>query len=360
MNNTLKDIFTKEKPKYFGTLSFNSEADLNEFMSAISEATENEKMISVPSIKGINHFVQISGKKQLLRKPKGEVTSVFVGPYVEPCPFTVQTDYGPYTFNFKRIKKQEGVVLQNSENAVVHIRMIVKPEDGGGVTYTFKTNPTLAKTITSIGCEYNALRHLIAHLHPPEPTKKVKKVLDALRSLEEYWGRVGELEKVLGVPFEPSNITDSMTDEANMEKLYVLLIKKYALRESLNDITVTYKDSNEPFRHSVGTHIGLTTRDEMTFFIYGVEIKVYASSIYFNAIVDAIEDDIEPASYKVRFCGTETKPLFKVIRGYLREEDVPEKEDFNKLYKEFSDAKTFNQIIDELQSEYHVGVRVME
>lgn len=358
MGNPLKGIFSKEEPKFIGTVTFESEAAKTAFLNAIYDANEGEKAMEISGVKDIKSFVEVGKKRYLI--DEGEIAVVSIGPHIEHFPFEVNTDYGGYTFELGRIRKETELVVQNSKSEVVYIRMSIPYGQNHPMSFTFKTNPKHADKMETIVLSYNALRHLILRLFQDNITSDIKKVLDSLLQLEAYWKRIVEIEKLLNVSFSPANISDSSTDQGNAEKLYLLLVKQRSIRESLEDVTTTHSGEDIQMKLTLGTHIGFATRSAVLFSVYGEEVTVYVINVFFNAIVNSIDKSEEDNSYRVRYCGTAAEPLYKVVRGYVTEEEMPTIDDFGRAYKELSGAKTFNEIMDEVQGEYHSMVRMME
>jgi hypothetical protein len=351
MNNPLKSIFTKAEPEFVETLLFNSEAERSAFIKAIEEATEKEQGIKVHGVKGILSFVQFAESRHSINLHEGEVAAVYVYPHTEKCPIELETDYGFYTFNLDRIRKEKEIVLQNNKDDIVYVRITIKHDQKNRATLTFKTKPAAAKNIADIVHAYNALRHLLKRFFPFDTLEEVKKEINVLWQLEKYWNRIMELENTLNISFLPSSITNSTTDKENIERLHFLLVKQLAIRESLKDVTATYTATDQGLPFSVGTHIGFAIRDKSSLTVYGTQIDIFTISIFFHAVVDGVEECPENGSYRVKFCGAETQPLYKVMCAYEEEDKLPGIEDFNKLYNEYADAKTFDELMEELYAD---------
>lgn len=355
MGNILKDIFSSEEPQYGGTIKFvNSEA-YHDFLKALSTVNDEEKGVEISGVDSMETFIETNAGKQILND-FGEIIQLFIALSTEQAPYEVSTDFGRYTFDFERLVKKDEIVLKNNTDAIVHIRVVLKLKEGK-VNITYKTNPHIAETIESIIYSYNATRYLIkSFLKPATSNNEVNKAIGFFREYESFWKRVHELEKLLNIHFLPKNINDSLEDRRDIEQLYLLLIKKMPIRENLRDISLSIKHNEFSFEKGLkeGDKFGITLNEAYEYEVYGEKLSIFFATFIFNAIVDRIDDNQEKREYVIKCVGTDSEPIYKVYEGFKTlDEAETALNDLNEFNGNLANAKTLNDIMHEMQVEYH-------
>lgn len=361
MSNLLNEIFSQDEPEYKGTLTFEDAAARAEFLKALDRSNEEEQPIEIKGIKNLANYIETKHGKHLYDSHAGEIIQFYVFPSFEARPFEVDTDYGKYTFDFKQIKKNNNdIVTKNDENAIVHIQIITNQSEPE-ISFMYKLNPMGADSVETIVKSYNALRKLIERFMKVDIDDEVGRAFTSLSQLEAYWTRVRQVEKALGINFDPSRITDSNKDEGDIELIYLLIIKRLPIRYTIKGFTVKmkYSDSFDKESFGVGRQIAPPgVNGKISFSVYGEAFTIYTKTYFFNSVIDAIEDDINKKEYTVMCIGTETKPLYAVYFGYAVPDEVPAAEGFNGIHEKYAGAKTFNETMDALNEEYHSPIRM--
>ena len=358
MGNILRDIFSSDEPQYGGTLKFvNSEA-YNDFIKALNTSNDEEKGVEISGIDSMEIFIETNAGKQILND-FGEIIQLFIAPSTEPAPYEVSTDFGRYTFDFEKLVKKDEIVVKNNTDAIVHIRIVLKLKEGK-VNLTYKTNPNRAETIENIIHSYNAARYLIkSFLKPATSNSEVNKVINFFRKYESFWKRVHEIEKLLDIHFLPKNISDTLEDRMDIEQLYLLLIKKMPIRENLRDISLSIKHKEFSFEKGLkeGDKYGITLNEAYEYKVYGEKLSIFFATFIFNAIIDSIDDNQENREYIIKCVGTDSEPIYKVYEGFKTlDEAETALNDLNEFNDNLANAKTFNDIMHEMQVEYHSAI----
>lgn len=351
MSNLLRDIFAAEEPMYKGTLSFETAEDRSNFLNALKLLEEEERPIKIRGVKEFETYLETSLGKNVFDKSIGKIVQFYIAPSTEKRPYSVDTDYGKYTFDFEQFKKSKGVVVtRTNENGVLIIK-ITATYTKETFDFTYRINHTKADSIETIVKSYNALRMLIQRFCPATAGGDTKHadILRSLNELEQYWGRVWELEEKLNIHFDPSEIEGAQKEMVNLETLYLLLVKKLPIRKKIGNfnISMDYEERHQNNEYSVGQQMGIFTNEMKTFTVFGNEIKVYTDNYIFNAVIDSIENDKQEEKFIVNYSGSETKPLYCVYLGYTSPEFLADNPDFNIAQRELADAKTFNGLMDE-------------
>lgn len=357
MGNILKDIFTYEEPQYGVTVKFLNNEAYSNFLNALNKANDEEKMVEVKGVNSVEIFTKTNSAKQILEEA-GEIVNFFIGSSTEPAPYAVSTDYGSYTFEFERLVKKGEIVLKNKIDSIVNFRLTVNMKENN-INIKYRTNPNLASSVENIITSYNAAWRFINDIKGKNSNDEVNDIISFFKELELYWIRVQELEKMLGIHFHPENINNSKEDQNDINKLYLLLVKKMAIRENLKDVSFTVNNSglstNEDLKKDM--KFGMTYIEEYEYKILGEEFSIFFSNMIFNAIVDSIEEYQEKHEYIIKCIGTDSEPLFKVYKGHKTMDEAEiSSDDFNKLYSEYKNTKSFSEIMKGMQEEYHRAI----
>ena len=346
MSNPLLKIFSNEEPTCNATLFFETDEDRKQFVQTVYSA---EKAEEITGVKKIEHFLE-NGDSKYLVDNHSDIVKLFIYPHYEDIPYSIDTDYGEYVFNLKRFNKGKMIVLKNDEKDITHIKIAIDSEKIGEptITFNYKLNPRNAKNIEEIIKSYNALGKLLSQFIS-EKSNQQNGNIAILQELEFFWKRAREIETKVNVHFNPANIDNSIEDRNNIEKIYILLIDRFPVRTNLNDLTLTLvadqEFNNNDFKQ--GSKMAVSFVDTVEYTVYGEKISIDRQNFVFQSVIDSIDYNSETNEYKVKYVGTETKPLYRVFVGHVPPADITEKVDFNRDYKKYSNAKTFNEIVSE-------------
>lgn len=357
MANPLKDIFSVDEPEYLLSVEFENEQAYQNFIEQLNSSEDGFKF---DGVKQTTQYIKSGTSKQKLDEHKG-ITHFYVSPKKETVPIEIVSDFGPYTFNFVRIEKPNEIVLKTEDDDIVSFRFSF-PKKSETFNLSYSLNPTKADNIEQIIKKYNAAIHLIKKFRGKKANEYIDNELSLLQNSESYWNRVYEVEKVLEIEFNPSKINDTAKDKGNIEQLYLLLVKKLPICLKLNHFTATAENTDD-FDKSLfvkGANIATAYSDSMLFEIYGEKLNIFTMNYIFNSIVESIIENSEARTYKVKYVGTESDPLKRVYLGYKTLNEIPDNEtmDFNETYRRLSNAKTFNELMDDMDSEYHTSIRM--
>lgn len=361
MGNPLEDIFSTAEPEFKGNLKFDSTEAYESFIKSMNVALDEERMVEIHGIQEIEEYIVTNSEKQLLAK-RDNISRFFIGPSVETEPFEIETDYGKHVFILERIIKKDELVVKSDIANVVNIRVVYKP-DKKQVSFTYTASPRQADSVFTIVRSYNAARHLLQKLFTINTSEEVDRSISSFRDMENYWMRVHEIERVMEITFHPSNMNDSIEDQLDIEKLYLLLIKKLPIRENLKDVTFTakYDELFEKSKLSVGDKMRVANGKVIDYRIYGTEFSLYTANFVFNAAIHSIEDIPLNQEYIVKCFSNDTNPLYNVYLGFKTpDEAISTINAFGELADNIIDAKTFNSIMKEMQEEYHSQIRLNE
>lgn len=306
-------------PVYKGLLKFNSNEDYKNFHQALKTAFDEERSVPINGIDKVETFIETSAGKQMLFE-HDKISSFFIFPNTEDIPYTLKTDYGDYTFNFKRLVKENEIVIKNETNAIMQIRIEFKLHEKT-VNYTYKVQFSFAKDIETIFKTYNATSYLLKKLF--KQTVEGNKAIDSLKASELYWKHVYELEKFLNLRFIPSEIGDIVEDVNKIEELYILLLKNAPIRRNLNNVKLTIKKDNIDVKEvDKGKEIKIGVIETLDYKIYGASFSIYTFNLFFNSYVDSMLLDQNEAEYIITCNSIDDKPLYRSSLAFKTKEQA--------------------------------------
>lgn len=345
MGNTLKDIFSVDDPKFEVNLKFKSKESFESFQEALKRVYDEGESVCFDGVSSVT-FVAASKTGKYPINEDNDITNLFISPYLEPVPFTINTDYGEYTFGFTRKKNNKEIIISNSITDIVHLTIRYKLSENIA-NLSYKTNPQIADNVETIIKSYNATWHLFTKLFIEKTHSKVTNIINSFRLMESYWKRVREIERDLNISFCPKNIKGELNDRQCIEELYILLIRKMPLRENLKDITIT--SNHLPDEVKKGGNYVITNITDHEYNVYGCTIPVYTVDCIFNSIVEDIKQSEDKTEYIVKCTGTDTEPIYKSSLGFKTKEEAElVLQDISKNFETLSAAKTINEIIKEM------------
>lgn len=333
MGNKLRDIFSSDFPELTSTISFSDATKKQEFENALKKAYETGEAVVLGDdvVSRINTRMKTKTGERLLDE-QDNISHFTVAPSREPAPITVETDYGKYTFKFIRTYLKDKVILANDKNHIVYIIATFNTNNeskGITINLTYTTNPERATSVLDIAKTYNAVTKFLNQYLGAEASDNsdMQKSLSFFRRTELMCLQMHEIEKLYKHSFPPAKITKLNTQMYRSIKiLNLFLVKHLPIKQNLDDFTLTFKKSLSAENYN-GLKIGsknafsLTSQEE--FNILGKSLKVYLTSIIYNAEISSITED-DNGNYDVICTGTDAEPMFKVALGFLTKAEASE------------------------------------
>lgn len=349
MSNKLKDIFSNKMFDLGGTLHFQDSKSKEKFFEALQIVESEERAVEVKGVSSLTTKVR-DGEMEYPFLEQKELIKVFITPPI--VPFVLNTEYGEKTVLFKRYQTTNEIILETDENEVVYFR-IVFIRNTSKITFTYRTQPHLAKTVKDIIENYNTaiafLNTIFIYKDSQDLSDRnafIYNMRESILRLESFFKRLYSLEQELGLSFQPTQINDTENDERELEELYLLLIEKKVIRlnAKLNETESTgIKMELGYHKLEVGSKITLTFLGESEYTIYGQKISVYTANLLSNAIIKAVKEG-EDGTIKILYGDTDDRPMYISYTGFKTKNEAEQEMKTIMEHKErYTEALTVNE-----------------
>lgn len=349
MGNPLKDIFNTEAPQYISTLHFDDLESKKHFIDIMNQASENGEFVEVSGVSKIDNYIKSGNYTQKLND-SGEMIKFFIGPSKEKRPFTINTDYGEYTFEFESYKTKDSIIAETNKNTdTLYTKMVL--HNDGKININFKLEISRAQNVESLICLLNAAYCLIQKMMP-DGSYESNTQFKMLRGSEEYWKIVRKVEQSLGITFNPQKFSEDSTqmekDEKSIFEVYYLFVEKCMIKQNnIKNLTIRLNKDNDITIPEIGQKIGLSYIDTNQKEFYGEKFDFYLENFIPKAIVSKIEEE-DKNTIKIDITGTDTEPLILFYRAYKTKEEIDTLPDLNQI--NFDDVKSLPELIHELNT----------
>ncbi|KUO78068.1 MAG: hypothetical protein APF81_25720 [Desulfosporosinus sp. BRH_c37] len=323
MSNKLKDIFSNKMFDLGGNLHFQDSESYKKFLEALQIVQNEGREVEVKGVSSLTTKVRDGEMEYPFLEQKG-LTQLIIAPSTEDVPFVLNTEYGEKTVLFKRYQTTNEIILETDRNEVVYFK-IVFIKNTSDVTFTYRTQPHLAKTVKDIVENYNTAIALLDTIFLYKDNqdlsdgyKPIYNTRESILGLESFFKRLYLLEQELELSFQPMQINDTENDEGELEELYLLLIEKKVIRLNAKlNATESTGMTMESGAHKleVGSKIDLTFLGESEYTIYGQKISVHTANLLSNAIIKVVKEG-EDGTIKVLYGDTDNRPMYISYTGF--------------------------------------------
>jgi len=235
MPNKLKEIFSDKMFDLGGKIYFQDNEAHRQFLNALQIVQDEGKPVEVKGITALTTVVR-DGEMVYPFLEQKDFSQFIVAPSTEDVPIVVNTKHGEKTVLFKCYHTTNETVLETGENEIVYFK-IVFIKGTPNITFTYRTQPQLAKTIKDIVESYNTTIALLNNLFKDDDKQElsdeytfIHDTRESFIELESFFSRLYLIEQELGLSFSPAKIGDTENDEEELEELYLLLIEKKVIR----------------------------------------------------------------------------------------------------------------------------------
>lgn len=326
MANKLKDIFSDDLPKYESTLKFQDNEAYRKFQAALEAVQNDGSAVPVDGVESISLYIQDHGIRFPLDQHT-DITYFVIAPATESAPYSVTWPGGEKTYNFKRYRINEGIVLETDKNAVIYLKLVASQE-AQKVRITYQIQYQYAKSIGEIEAELLACIYFILQFtrsttrkEQSEEAGRIREIIRYLRYTKGFITRLSAVEQKLSVKFDPQKLNSlSREDQQEIEDLYVLLCRELPLRlnAKLNsaDISGIECSENEDVL-TVGKTIALCFDKDVTYDLLGQQFTIYTANVLLNAIIKDFCRDGDKIT--VYYGDTDSQPIYISYSAYLEE-----------------------------------------
>lgn len=356
MSNKLKDIFSNKMVDYEGKLNFKDIESHKEFLKALETVQNEGRGVEVNGVTSMTTKVK-DGKMEYPFLKHKEITKLVVGPSTEDVEIVLNTKHGEKIILFNRYKTTNKIILETEKNEVVYFKFeFIK--NTTNITFTYRAQPHLAKTVKEIVEKYNTALALLNTMFIQEDNHDlsgkyilIHNMKEYLLRLESFFKKLYLLELELSILFSPQQFNNMESDIVRLEELYLLLVEKRVIRlnRKLKETESTsVKMKFEAHKIEVGSKIDLTFNGETEYTIYGQKISIHTANLLSNAIIKTVKEDEEGIT-KVLYGDTDNQPMYISYMGFnTADEASQELKNIMKHKEKYTEALTLNEQIEKI------------
>jgi hypothetical protein len=359
MSNKLKDVFSNKMFDLGGRIGFQDIKSYKKFLDALQIVQNDGRMIEVSGASTLTTNAK-DGEMEYPFLEQKEVTQLIIAPSTEDVPFVLNTVYGEKTVLFKRYQTTNEIILETDRNVIVYFK-ITFIKNNSNITFTYRTQPHLAKTVKDIVENYNTAIEFLNTLFIYKDNQDLSdeyalifNMRESIMRLKSFYKRLYLVEQELELSIQPTQINDTENDEEELDELYLLLIEKKAIRlnAKLNETTGMPIESGT-HKLEVGSKIDLIFLGESEYTIYGLNISIYTANLLSNAIIKDVKEG-EDKTIKVLYGDTDNLPMFISFTGFKTIDEAKQEMKNIMMHKEkYIDAMTFNEHIEVIENTYY-------
>lgn len=351
MKNRLQKIFSHEYPeKYIGQIKFTDSEFSKVFYEKLGEVYEtgsSQKIDGVDSIE-LNQF--INGEKYPLDSYE-KIIDLHIFPQKEPVEIKVRTEYEDFIWVFDRIKLKEKTILKNNKEDIFYVNFEFLKNST--LNFRVKANPQYASSIIEINKTYSAALELFATIFKDEPIE-LSEIINSLKNELGFWMRAYKIEQLLNIEFKPDlmELETSNVIMRQIDELYLLLVKKIALRENqgLTSFTINpslEKEETPIIKDKEKFVLNFSSSQELN--ILGQEIYIYLVCVAFNHIIDSVKKDDKTGEIIANMREDESSPRYISLKGFASKEEQETEhqmlnENLSENIREYEKAETIDGI----------------
>lgn len=328
MGNKLRDIFSDTAVEMGGRIRFENPDAHKKFLEALQIVWEEGKTVKLDGVSSILSGVK-NGQYIYPFLENKCLDQVIVAPSMESVPIELETELGMRTLMFRRYSVLNEIILETDTKAVVYIKLRVS-KDAEQSTFTYKTQPELAKDTKEIIESYSTVLAFINSLFRDDVGGKHPEELDLIRKTKKYfigsvafYRKMQKIEQDFNLKFDMSKHNEEQNDEQELEELYALIYEKRAFRLSakLNskegiNVSAGLSDAEK----AIGTQILLTFASDAKCELYGQTISFFTANLLINAVIKEVRGK-EDGSVQLWYDDTDVEPMYISYTGFVTEEE---------------------------------------
>jgi len=361
MPNKLKDIFSDSMFDLGGRIHFEDKKAHRQFLEALQIVWDEGKAVEVKGVTAVTTEAKDGEMVYPFLEHKDTITNFVVAPSREAVPFELNTKYGEKIVLFKRYYTTNATILETDENEIVYLK-IVFIKGNPSITFTYRTQPQLAKTIKDIVESYNTTIAFLNELFKDSDKRAssdelvlIRNIKETFLKLESFFSILYLLEQELELSFEPAAINSTENDQREIEELYLLMIEKQVIRlnEKLTATETTGITVQAGYlKPEIGSKLDITFLSKIEYTVYGQKISVHTANLLSNSIVKQFEEN-KDGSVKILYDGTDSQPMYISYTGFKTIDEAEHEMRAIMEHKEkYTDALTFNEHMKESNKGY--------
>lgn len=306
-----------------GNLKFRDQEAYNKFVKALETVYNEGRMIKVDGVSAINTNMK-DGDMVCPFMVETQPNEVIIGPSVETISVTIDIIGGQKNVEIQRYHTKNDVICQTKEDEIVFLKFSFS-KDSHNVQFTYRMQVQFAKSVKDVEESYCTAIGILNFFFKPEHKQNAFKDLEMVHTIKKsfqlmcsFWEKLSLIEDELGLSFDPIKVGNMDDHIQDVEELYLLLIKKEAVRvnaklTSIESTGITLESKDKTLK--IGQEIGLTFTSKTSYSIAEEDITIYTANLLSNARIKEIVEDEEGAT-KILYDGTDSMPMYISCTGH--------------------------------------------
>lgn len=330
MPNKIKDIFSDDMFNINGNLRFRDDEAYKNFLAALEIVHAEGRVVPVDGVTSITTEVSHQGAKFPLEE-YANISSVVVGPSVEPIPIPLVVGTDEKTITLLRSQVKDKVFLRSEPDSVVSFHFTFLLGENRH-TVNYKVQFEKAKSIKEVADSFSLAAALLEKLYKHEEEKPAKKdkvslsdVKEYFRCYETFFKRLHAVENELGLSISPSLLNELPQEEQqDIDELYLLLCKKQVVRlnaklTSIDSTSTTMSHSNNSL--NIGSKIALTFLSTIEFSFLKQTVLLHTANLLVNALVKDVQE-CSDGTVKILYGDVDSNPMYIAFSAFKTEEEA--------------------------------------
>lgn len=355
MPNKLDEIFSDEMFNINGKVRFKDEEAYKSFLSALDVVQTEGRVVPIAGVTSISTEIQSQDFKYPLQEHTN-ISELVIGPAVETVDIDVCVSGAVEKVRFRRYTISGGTVLETDQQSIIYFKFLFHNDNFSKHTITYKVQFEVAKEIQEIIKASSLALALIEKLYNEEDLKSAGEegvllieMKKRFRVFVDYFNRVAEVEKALGLRFEPIHLKElSYETQKDIEELYILLCNKEVIRVNakINSSNVTFVSPEKTNDFIIGKGVKLCFIGTIEYQLFGHKIVLYSANLLTNAVVKEVRQS--EGNAQVFYGDTDAKPMYLSYTAFLAEEEAQQEANRILEHEEiYVGAKTIDMHIEQ-------------
>lgn len=340
MKNLFREILlTPPKPKI--KITFNSSKEYKDFIEALSN-TDNSKF-KLLNYKSVSYYLNDNEIERIDSNSKQEI-------HVDKSFMQEVVIDKKKNLRLKIYINYSGLIETDPKRCII---LKIKRKDDITAEISFKSDFSKAENLEQIFNDIDLLQKFIEVFVKPEDLSKSLSLYELLNYWNNFFNRVKELEKFIGVPFDVSKIADIHIFEKKINILYVSLIKQELIKETrrlkqLSNLTVNKSDSIlSKWKKSAKEDVNLDMIADEKFEILGITLNLY-KVIHIMHVKISNMKSIDGGGFEIQFKQPDKEYAPLCVYKLFIDKEKAKVELNNYDVTKVLNAKTLNEYISKL------------
>ena len=332
-------------------ISFRDSNAKTDFENAIEESFKDGEIKHVEGVQTIEDVYIDGNSKYPAGKKDVKDSEMFIGLVPNDKTITVSNRYGARTLNLKYFVLQNGAVRWFSDDSTVRYSITFK-KSPTTAEFSYKIDIKNAKTLKSIVDSFLDAYAVFNELgKTTNDRSKLDAVLSQFSNAIGFYSRLNQLNKLLNLQLNPSELEGDSESVPIADELYFLLCEKNVIRRNTKLENVTRECSiEEKELPSPGTKLVAWFNQPVSYKFFSRSVDLHKVIVVFNLIVDHAEYD-KDHNMVIHFTEESSKPMYNAFKAFLSPEEAKlEGEKALDKIKEYEVSKTLPELVEQQEA----------